>query len=223
MQEVFQSTGFEFGFLFSMRTENALDPEAFRPFFTGLPVDPNIVGNYRLRRLSSFRFTGEGYERRPHGYLFQSKDYNPLVGDIKREFAELEDRLIELDMFRQMILVFRDFCALRPGDEVGVHQIRTTCSHEISGNPAPEGIHSDGTNFVGIYAINRTNIQGGKTQLYVKKSDNPIFDKVLNAGEFLLINDRRFFHYTTPICPEGDGEGTRDVFVLTSPSLIMDY
>jgi hypothetical protein len=142
---------------------------------------------------------------------------------MKREFEELDDRLIELDMFRDLILAFRDFCALRPGAEVGVHQIRTTCSPEISGNPAPEGIHQDGTNFIGIYSINRTNIEGGKTQLYAKKSENPIFDKALAAGELLLVNDRRLFHYTTPICPEGDGEGTRDVFVLTFPSLISDY
>jgi hypothetical protein len=45
----------------------------------------------------------------------------------------------------------------------------------------------------------------------------------LDAGELLLVNDRRLFHYTTPICPKGDGEGTRDVFVLTFPSLISDY
>jgi hypothetical protein len=223
MQEVFVSTGFEFGFLFCMRTENAIDPEAFRPFFEGLPVDPNIKGNYRLRRLSRFRITEDGFVKMPHGYLFQSKEYNPLVGDIKREFAELDGILVELDMFRALIQTFRDFCALRPGAEVGVHQIRTTCSPEISGNPAPEGIHRDGTDFVGIYSINRTNIQGGKTQLYTRKSDDPVFDKILHPGEFVLINDRRFFHYTTPVCPEGEGEGTRDVFVLTCPSLMSDY
>jgi hypothetical protein len=223
MQDLFVATGFDFGFLFCMRTENAVDPEAFRPFFADLPVDPNISGNYRFRRLSRFKLTDDGYEKMPHGYLFQSKEYNPLVGDLKREFQELDERLIGMQMFRELISVFRDFCGLHPGAEVDVHQIRTTCSSEISGNPAPEGIHRDGTDFIGIYSINRSNIEGGKTQLYARKSENPIFDKVLAAGELLLVNDRRLFHYTTPICPEGEGEGTRDVFVLSSPSLILDY
>ena len=92
MQEVFISTGFEFGFLFCMRTENAIDPVAFKPFFNDLPVDPNIKGHYRYRRLSRFRITEAGVMKLPHGYLFQSKEYNPVVGDIKREFEELRCR-----------------------------------------------------------------------------------------------------------------------------------
>lgn len=224
MQEVFVSTGFEFGFLFCMRTENAIDPEAFKPFFNDLPVDPNIKGHYRYRRLSRFRITKEGTMKLPHGYLFQSKDYNPLVGDIKREFEELSDDLVNLEMFRALLLVFRDFCALRPGAEIGVHQIRTTCSPESFGDPAPEGIHQDGTDFVCIYSINRNNIEGGETQLYTSKSgETSVFNKTLYPGELVLVNDRKFFHYTTSVRPASQGMGTRDVFVLTCPSLMMDY
>jgi hypothetical protein len=222
MQEVFVSTGFDFGFLFCLRAENAIDPEAFKPFFRNLPVDPNIHGHYRYRRLSRFRITERGLEKMAHGYLFQSREYNPLVGDIKREFAELEEELIRFEMLTALALVFRDFCALRPGDDIGVHQIRTTCSPESSGNPAPEGIHRDGTRFVCIYAVDRDNVQGGKTHLYTRKNENPVFDKVLFPGELLLINDRKFFHFTTPVRPAGPGRGSRDVFVLTSPSLMLD-
>jgi hypothetical protein len=145
-----------------MRTENAIDPQAFKPFFENLPVDPNIKGHYRYRRLSRFRITEEGTTKLPHGYLFQTRGYNPLVGDIKREFAELDDELVNMEMFRALLLVFRNFCALRPGAEIGVHQIRTTCSAESFGDPAPEGIHRDGTDFVCIYSIDRNNIQGNR-------------------------------------------------------------
>lgn len=223
MQEVFVSTGFDFGFLFCARAESAINPEAFKPFFNDLPVDPNIKGHYRFRRLSRFRVSEHGLDRLPHGYLFQGKEYNPLVGGIKREFAELDDSLVNFDMFTALVLVFRDFCALRPGADIGVHQIRTTCSPESSGNPAPEGIHRDGADFVCIYSVDRDNIQGGKTHLYTRKNENAVFDKILYPGELLLVNDRKFFHFTTPIRPVGNGWGTRDVFVLTSPSLMMDY
>ncbi|HLO52291.1 MAG TPA: 2OG-Fe dioxygenase family protein [Kamptonema sp.] len=38
----------------------------------------------------------------------------------------------------------------------------------------------------------------------------------------MLVNDHEFLHFTTPIKPEFVGVGTRDVFVLTSPSLLTN-
>ncbi|MGX2029618.1 2OG-Fe dioxygenase family protein [Methylocaldum gracile] len=222
MQKVFGSTGFEFGFLFVMRAERAMDPEAFEPFFSSLPVDPYIEGDYRLRKLSRFKVSKDGIVKMPHGFLFQPKEYNPLVGGIKREFSELDEELVNFGMFKSLLSIFRDFCSLDIGAEIGVHQIRTTCSPDNFGNPAPEGIHSDGADFVCIYSIDRRNIQGGETHLYKNKTGNPVFDKILYPGELLLINDRKFFHYTSPIQPLGESVGHRDVFVLTSPSLLMD-
>ncbi|MEH2268938.1 MAG: 2OG-Fe dioxygenase family protein, partial [Nostoc sp.] len=49
-----------------------------------------------------------------------------------------------------------------------------------------------------------------------------VFIKVLNPGELLLVNDHDFFHFTTPIKPQIDAQGSRDVFVLTSPSLLSE-
>ncbi|HCF27855.1 MAG TPA: hypothetical protein DEV81_11805, partial [Cyanobacteria bacterium UBA11049] len=88
------------------------------------------------------------------------------------------------------------------------------------GNPAPEGIHRDGTDFIGIFSANRENIQGGETHLYIDKKEKPVFKKILHPGELLLVNDREFFHFTTPIKPTSDAQGVRDVFVLTCPSLL---
>ncbi|OCQ99335.1 hypothetical protein BCD64_12365 [Nostoc sp. MBR 210] len=222
MQKVWESTELEYAFLFTLRKVNSINPEGFQPFFNNLPVDPYIKGNYRLRRLSRFTVSGNDLIKLPHGYLFQSKAYNPLLGDIKREFAELEDGIIELDIFKKMVLAFSDSCKLHPEAEIGVHQIRTICSAENMGNPAPEGIHQDGTDFIGIFSVARENIQGGETHLYTAKKEKPVFSKVLNSGELLLVNDHEFFHFTTPIKPQVDGLGIRDVFVLTSPSLLTE-
>lgn len=222
MQRVLGSTELEYAFLFTLRKVNSISTEGFQPFFNNLPVDPYIKGNYRTRRLSRFIVSQDKLIKLPHGYLFQSKDYNPLVGDIKREFAELDDALIELDIFKNLVFAFSDSCKLHPEAEIGVHQIRTSCSPDNFGNPAPEGIHRDGTDFIGIFSVDRQNIQGGETHLYTAKKEKPVFNKILYAGELLLINDHQFFHFTTPIKPMTDGVGTRDVFVLTSPSLLSD-
>lgn len=223
MKTVLGATGLDYAFMFTFKKVNSIKVEGFKPFFNDLPVDPYIKGNYRLRRLSRFTVSGSGNNliKLPHGYFFQSKQYNPLVGDKKREFAELDDALIDLDIFKTLVLAFSDSCKLHPEVEIGVHQIRITCSPNNYGNPAPEGIHRDGTDFVGIFSVDRDNIEGGETHLYTTKKQKPVFSKILNPGELLLVNDHEFFHYTTPIKPKSDNLGTRDVFVLTCPSLLI--
>lgn len=222
MQTVSGSTELEYAFMFTFKKVNSIKLEGVQEFFANLPVDPYMKGKYRFRRLSRFTVAGNELIKLPHGYLYQSKKYNPLLGDIKREFAELEDALIELDNFKKLLLAFSDSCKLHPEADIGVHQIRTTCTSENYGNPAPEGIHRDGTDFIGIFSVDRENIQGGETHLYTARKENPVFSKVLNPGELLLVNDHEFLHYTTPIKPIEQRQGTRDVFVLTSPSLFSE-
>lgn len=223
MQTLLKSPQPEYGIRFALEKIDSIKLEGFKPFFNDLPVDPYIKGNYRLRRLSRFKLAGDELIKLPHGYLFQSKDYNRLAGDLKRQFAELDEGLIALDEFKQLVIEVSQYCKLKPGVEIGVHQIRTTCSPKNFGNPAPEGIHQDGADFVAIFSVDRHNIQGGGTHLYAARREKPIFTKVLHPGELLLVNDRDFFHFTTPIKPMVEGVGTRDVFVLTSPSLLIDF
>ncbi|MGF1489471.1 MAG: 2OG-Fe dioxygenase family protein [Prochloraceae cyanobacterium] len=208
---------------FGLKKINSIKFSEFRNFFSDLPVDPYIKGKYRQRRLSQFQIKEERLIKLPHGYLFQSRDYNPIVGDIKREFAELAPELIALDEFKKLLFEFSNYCQLKPEASIGVHQIRTICSPDNFGNPAPEGIHRDGCDYIAIVSIDRENIKGGETHLYLNKQEKPIFKKVLNPGELLLLNDREHFHFTTPVKPVADGVGKRDVFVITSPSLILAF
>lgn len=222
MQKILESINLDYAFMFTHKKVNSISMEGFEKFFADLPVDPYIKDKYRYRRLSRFILSGEEVIKQPHGYLFQSKSYNPVpnYGDIKREYAEIDDKLVALDNFQKMILAFCDSCKIHPEAEIGIHQIRTICSPNHSGNPAPEGIHRDGTDFIGIFAVNRHNIQGGATHLYTNRKEKPVFSKVLNPGDLLLVNDHEFLHFTTPIKPVVEEVGYRDVFVLTSPSLI---
>ncbi|MTJ56031.1 hypothetical protein FJR38_26990 [Anabaena sp. UHCC 0253] len=222
MQKISRYTELEYAFLFTLRKVNSINTKGFQPFFEDLPIDPYIKGKYRSRRLSRFIVSGDELLKLAHGYLLQSGEYNPLLGNIKREFAELDNALIELEIFKNLVFAFYDLCKLHPEAEIGVHQIRTTCSPNNLGNPAPEGIHQDGSDFIGIFAVGRDNIQGGETHLYNAKKTKPVFNKILQPGEIILVNDHDFFHFTTPIKPQNSGVGTRDVFVITSPSLISD-
>ena len=200
---------------------NSLRVDEIGKFFTGLPADPYLEGNYRFRRFSRFKIVENRPIQLPHSYFFQSKTYNPLLGDVIREYEELEPALIALEDFQASLMAFFDFCKLCPTvNEIGVHQIRTTTSFEKIGNPVPEGIHQDGVDWVGILPISRQNISGAETYLYKAQQDEaPIFAKVLNPGDFLLFNDRQFFHFTSSIQPNSVEGGNRDVLVFTSPGL----
>lgn len=198
----------------------AIRVDQLKQFFEGLPADPYLEGNYRFRRLSHFKVMGDRLIKMPHRRLFQSKDYNPLLGDVAREYAELDDELIQQPDFQNIIWEFFQFCQLcSQFDEVAVHQIRTTASSQKLGNPAPEGIHRDGVDLVGIFSVNRKGIAGGETHLYTDKQASPAFSKVLNPGEFLVFRDNQYFHFTSPVQAIAGEEGVRDVFVLTCPGL----
>lgn len=222
MQTVLASEHINYEFMFALQKANSINLEGFSTFFNDLPADPYIKGNYRFRRLSRFKVSVDELIKLPHGCLFQSKQYNPLAGDIKREFTELDEGIVKLEGFKKLIFTFSNYCKLySDSTEIGVHQIRTTCSVNNSGNPAPEGIHRDGTDLIAIFSVDRENIQGGETHLYKSRKESPVFNQILNPGELLLFNDREFFHFTTPIKPvDFEREGTRDVFVLTCPSLL---
>ncbi len=193
-------------------------PEAvFAPFFTRLPRDPYIQGNFRKRRFSRFRGPPENLTRLDHKFFEQSARVNKLAGGVKRDFEELEAGLIDLPEFKVLVAKFVDFSKVDPvTTELGVHQIRVVASPDEQGEPTPEGIHQDGFDFVGIFCIKRRNLIGAETHLYSDPEKPPIFAKELQPGEFVLVNDRKLFHYTSALYPETSGEGVRDVFVMTA-------
>ena len=204
-------------FDYKLQMLSALDTDSVNPFFDNLPVDPYIQGSFRRRRFSRFTGTPGNLHRLEHKYFVQSTKVNQLAGGIKRDFPELEDSLLELDAFQTVVASFIDFSKIDPMvTEMGIHQIRIVASRNETGEPAPEGIHQDGFDFVGIFCIKRDGISGGETHLYRAKDQPPIFDKVLVPGEFVMVNDRTLYHYASAVAPTGDADGVRDVFVLTA-------
>jgi len=206
---------------YALETINSINLDRLTDFFDNLSGDDYLQKQYRFRRLSRFQIIEGKIVKLPHDYLFQSKKYNPILGDVIREYPEIEDKLIQIKDFQEIVREFHEFCQLcSTHNEIAVHQIRTTTSKKQIGEPAPEGIHRDGVDLVGIFCVNRDQIEGGVTSLYKSKNDNPILSKILNPGEFLIFNDNQFFHYTSPITPILSQKGMRDVFVLTCPGLL---
>ena len=94
MLQLFDKTYFNCTTSYSLETINTIDLGKIAHSFDNLPLDPYIKAKYRFRRLSSFKLANNDLIKLPHAPLFQSKKYNPLVGDVVRDYAELEQNLI---------------------------------------------------------------------------------------------------------------------------------
>ena len=139
-------------FDYKLQRISSLRFAVFDPYFLNLPLDPYIQEKFRRRRFSRFQGPPEDLKRLEHKYFEQSAAVNKLAGGVKRDFAELEDQLVSLAEFRTLVARFVDFSKIDPATtEIGIHQIRIVAAKNMVGEPAPEGIHQDGFDFVGIF------------------------------------------------------------------------
>ena len=203
-------------FLYTFATFPADGLAQMAPSFARLPVDPYIAGAFRRRRFSHFIGRADALRRLKHTAFYQSQQVNRYLGGVRREYEELEDELIATAAFRALVAEFHEFLRLDGAtSELGVHQIRIVCTPDLQGDPAPEGVHQDVFDHVGIFCVARDNVVGAQTRLYRPKAE-AIFARELRPGEALFVNDREVFHYTDPVRPAVPGEGHRDVFVFTA-------
>lgn len=190
--------------------------ERLRQSFERLPVDPYIEGDFRLRRLSRFIAPDNQLRALPHQEFIQSDRYNHFQGNIRRDFEELEASVAMSDAFIHLLTEIKNGLNLDLSSCVlGVHQIRIVAKKGSSGQPAPEGIHQDGFDYISIICMDRFHVSGGVTELYEHPKGEAIFSKTLRPGEVLFCNDRSRFHFTGPLQPYLFDEGHRDVFVIT--------
>ena len=204
-------------FTFSHQKLPNIDLSAFSQSFNNLSPDPHIEGDFRLRGYSRFSGHPPNLKHLRHQEFVQSKDINSLYGGICRDFAELDDSLIALPQFEQMIQSVIEFFGLPPDKTIlGVHQIRIVCSTEKQGLPVPEGVHQDGFDLIALCCISRQDVSGAETRLYEDPKCDPLYTCTLQPGDIIYCNDRNLYHYTSPIQPVfDDKEGSRDMFVVT--------
>ncbi|HAT07029.1 MAG TPA: hypothetical protein DCS77_15270, partial [Aeromonas salmonicida] len=82
--------------------------------------------------------------------------------------------------------------------------------------PARGGGHQDGCDFIGVFLGGREGVSGGALQLYHGLKEQPFCQQELHPGEYLVLDDRRFYHNAAPILPLAPTRGHWDVIVLTA-------
>ena len=170
--------------------------------FNNLPADTNekIKGLYfRFRRLSKFYLINREILNDNDTNFFQPKFSNRYAGGKIRKFDKLEP--IILDKIQSIIKKnFFIYLKRKKKYEFGIHQLRVKCGKDHPGYPVPEGWHKDGFEKIIILNVDSKNISGGTTRLKSRiNSDKDDFAFMLNKKEFIVVNDKKFFHYTDPI------------------------
>lgn len=159
-------------------------------------------GRYRLRRFGRFWFVPAAASllRLPHAPVFQTRYVNNFAGGIHRDFAPLRDTTFA-NPFLHALIRFDFSCftvanerMLHEPWEVWVHQIRIETSLKIIVQPAPEGIHHDGHDFIAMHLVKRDNVAGAESYLY-DSNRNPIHDCVLREPlDTIYADDHRVMH-----------------------------
>lgn len=144
----------------------------------------------------------------------QSSVNNDYLGDIKRQYKPLSNTI---KFFVQNKLIHHVIVHLpRLNYKIGVHQIRVIADNTTMGIPVPEGIHQDGFDYVFILCVSNINVAGGNSILFNSKHyEDILFEYILQPTDCLLLNDRKLFHYVSPIVPKLPGNCSRDVIVMT--------
>ena len=175
-------------------------------------------GRYRRRRHAAFRCEQGHFTRKPHQPHFQSRDYNPLNGDVQRWFDPVHQETIDNPVMQAIFA----FCAANFGADVArewhveMHQFRIETREEHIGRPTPEGLHRDGVDWVLVMLIERRNVDEGVTRIGAPDGTALGEFTLAQPGDTVLIDDRRILHGVTEIHPVDPRQAAwRDALVVT--------
>ncbi len=174
-------------------------------------------GRYRRRRHAVFRCEDGVFTRKPHQPHFQSRDYNPLNGDVQRWFDPVTEATADSPVMQAVFAL----CANVFGKDtrrwhVETHQFRIETGADEAGKPTPEGLHRDGVDRVFVMLVERRNVREGVTRIGAPDG-TPLGEFTLTEpGDAVLIDDHRILHGVTEIhAVDPERPAWRDALVVT--------
>ena len=207
--------------------------EELRDSFDRLPETNHKDGKFRLRRYSVIELRSSFWnakeeaeiEHLPVKDFTQSEDYNSHQGGMKRVFENVEEEVLQSDGFKEICLTFKNANNMIDGQKIDVHQMRCVTLNGES-DLAPEGVHQDGFDRIGMVSIDRLNISGGEVHLYKNRYEvdqggalnthesEPFLKYELDDGEMVIIDDKKLWHWGSPVVAETSKQGHLDMFIL---------
>ncbi len=156
--------------------------------------------------------------RQPHQPHWQSRDYNPLNGDVQRWFDPVDPATIANPVMQAILAFCADhFAPAGSGAwHVELHQFRIEASPDEQGRPTPEGMHRDGVDRVLVMLVERCNVREGVTRIGAPDGRALGEFTLTDPGDTMLIDDHRILHGVTEIHPLDPARPAwRDALVVT--------
>ncbi|WP_313808008.1 2OG-Fe dioxygenase family protein [Sphingobium sp.] len=173
-------------------------------------------GRYRRRRHATFRAEKGRLTRLPHQPHFQSRDYNPLNGDVQRWFDPVEQSTIDNDVMQAIFAFCARIFNMAGPQHVEIHQFRIEARAGELGRPTPEGMHRDGVDRVFVMLIERRNVREGVTRIGTPQGQELGEFALAEPGDAVLIDDHRILHGVTEIhAVDPEAPAWRDALVVT--------
>ncbi|MEE9320509.1 MAG: 2OG-Fe dioxygenase family protein [Granulosicoccus sp.] len=179
----------------------------FGDYWQRLTLDNYMAdgGRYRYRRYNAIKTKPGSQELflvASHPYR-QSACVNTLNGGVDRYYDDLEPGFVNhpvLQKFLKKLVSVYDAVEQAEGEWlIQLHPYRVRADGSVCGKPAPEGLHSDGVDFVLSMMIHRENVSGGETS--VATADKKIvYTRTLEQPlDVALCNDRKMLHDVTEV------------------------
>ena len=151
--------------------------------------------------------------------FFQTKQINRAFGDQLRDFEPLTAQALASPRFseilREDVAVVNDAAGNRDW-ELGIHFIRVIADADEGSEPAPEGRHSDGHEYVAIHLIDRHRCVGGESQVFRRGEEQPLRRVTMTEPlEALVLSDTTMEHAVSEIRTEERCDcGWRDTMIV---------
>ncbi|MDW3191643.1 MAG: 2OG-Fe dioxygenase family protein [Cytophagales bacterium] len=212
-------------FLFIDRKVKELDPTVYHTFkedWNNLWGSPNEYKNFWLSRVEDMKLLELIRDFQPfrkrgcftYNCIRSENDFwkiqengNPLfeqqVEDIRskpRQYTEIPVSYRRNDDFLKLLAWVAELTFKRPirhpKIQLTCHMMRTYVQQGFDSNPAPEGVHRDGANYiVSGLVLNRKNVVGGTSTVYLADGKTQVFSRQLNPGEGLFQADEENLYW----------------------------
>ena len=198
------------------------DWSRFAASWEDMPLDQYLAEGHRCRRrrYAVYRAANGRINREPHQPHHQSREYNPLFGDVQRSFEPVSQQIGDSATMRTILgFCLALFGRLAPKVQswhIEAHQFRIEAAADKPGLPTPEGVHRDGVDYVCVLLVRRQNIASGTTTIHTPDGRALGEFTLTDPFDAALIDDARVYHGVTPVQPtDPSAPAYRDVLVVT--------
>ncbi|ODS23989.1 hypothetical protein AB835_06170 [Candidatus Endobugula sertula] len=187
-------------------------------------------GKYRQRHYMTMLWdkpSDKGVLKMPYMPLFRASTYNSFAGGIRRYFATIEDGLFENIYFVQSLEYALNIFSHIESEKgrnkqewfIDVDQYRIIADENTSGEPTPEGIHSDGTNYFLLMLVDRQNVAGGESSIHTADKELVTRVTLTNPGDMMLLDDERMMHGVSSVTSLNGQTAHRDIFHISCTNI----